>query len=225
METLLANIKIAVNENIYLKDPETSTLGRKVIAGSICMINEIGFEDYTFRKLAKEIDSTEASVYRYFENKHKLLLYLTSWYWTWMEYRMVFSLANINSPHERLEQAILLFTQKEMAAKQYDHINTDQLYNIVIAESSKVYLTKYVDQENESGLFGGYKKLVDRVSQIILEINPSYKYPHMLVSTVIEGAHHQRYFADHLPRLTDAVKGEDAVINFFKNLVFKTISA
>jgi hypothetical protein len=41
----------------------------------------------------------------------------------------------------------------------------------------------------------------------------------MLVSTIIEGAHHQRFFADHLPRLTDIVEGEDAVTSFYLQLV------
>jgi len=63
------------------------------------------------------------------------------------------------------------------------------------------------------------------VSDIILEINPTYKYPHMLISTIIEGAHHQRFFAQHLPRLTDAVNGEDAIIEFSKEATFKAIGA
>ena len=45
----------------------------------------------------------------------------------------------------------------------------------------------------------------------------------MLLSTVIEGSHMQRYFAAHLPRLTDAVKGEDSIEEFYKEMVFKTI--
>ncbi|NQY67845.1 MAG: TetR/AcrR family transcriptional regulator, partial [Flavobacteriales bacterium] len=86
MEALLSNIAIRVNNSIYLKDPESSDLGKNILGGGIDMIDEIGFEDFTFKKLAKEIGSTEASVYRYFESKHKLLLYIISWYWSWMEY-------------------------------------------------------------------------------------------------------------------------------------------
>ena len=84
-------------------------------------------------------------------------------------------------------------------------------------------MTKTVDEENKEGVFGQYKALVERVSDIILEINPTYKYSHMLVSTMIEGAHHQRYFAEHLPRLTDVVEGEDAIVEFYTNMVFKAI--
>ena len=46
----------------------------------------------------------------------------------------------------------------------------------------------------------------------------------MLISTIIEGAHSQRYFADHLPRLTDVVAGEDAVPTFYSELAIKAIT-
>ncbi|HBY69084.1 MAG TPA: TetR family transcriptional regulator, partial [Flavobacteriaceae bacterium] len=89
MEELLKNLQIRVNENLYLKDPESSSLGKKIIENSIILIEEIGFEGFTFKKLGDRIQSPEASIYRYFENKHKLLLYLTSWYWSWKEYQLV----------------------------------------------------------------------------------------------------------------------------------------
>ncbi len=46
----------------------------------------------------------------------------------------------------------------------------------------------------------------------------------MLVSTVIEGSHNQRYFAEHLPRLTDAIMGEDAITEFYLDVTFKAIN-
>ena len=224
MFELLSKVSIQVNDNIFLKNPESSELGRRIISGSIDLIDEMGFEVFTFRKLGQQINSTEASIYRYFENKHKLLLYLTSWYWGWLEYHLVFRTANIHSPYERLEKAIATLTEQLTDDNSFTHINKVKLYHILISESSKAYLTKAVDVENKEGFFTGYKKLVARVSEIILEINPDYKYPHMLVSTVIEGAHHQRYFAKHLPKLTDVVKGEDSITEFYKNIVLKAIA-
>ena len=223
MKDLLSNIQIQVNDSIYLKDPKSSTLGQKIIAGSIDLIADIGFEAFTFRKVAKAIGSTEASIYRYFESKHKLLLYLTCWHWGWMEYRLVFTLANVVDPVDRLEKAIVLLTNKVEEDLNFDFINEPKLWEIVIAESSKVYLTKEVDRENQDGAFSGYKRLVSRVSNIILEINPKYKYPHMLVSSMIEGSHHERYFARHLPNLTDDLKGENSITEFYKDMIFKTI--
>jgi AcrR family transcriptional regulator len=226
MENILSSVQIQVGPKIFLKDPETSELGKKIISGSIDMIYEVGFDSFTFRKLGIAIQSPEASIYRYFENKNKLLLYLTSWYWAWMEYNLVFAIANVKSPKEKLERALMLLTTKRFTDSEgnFPHIKIDILQKILVDESSKSYLTKEVDSENKLGAYIAYKRFVGRLSMIILEINPRYKYPHMLMSSVIEGIHHQRFFAVHLPSLTDFVKGEDAVSNFFTDLVFKTIA-
>lgn len=223
MHELLSKLSIQVSTSVFLKNPESSDLGKRIITGSIDLIDEIGFESFTFRKLALKINSTEASIYRYFESKHKLLLYLTSWYWGWVEYKLVFNLANIKCCEERLEKAISILTQQVEEDSSFTHINEVKLYSIVISESSKAYLTKFVDEENNEGVFSGYKQLVARVGEIIQEVNPKYKYPHMLISTVIEGAHHQRFFADHLPKLTDIIIGEDSITEFYKEIVFKAI--
>ena len=223
MQDLLSKVNVQVNQHIFLKDPESSDLGRKILEMSISLIDELGFEEFTFRKLAKEINSTEASVYRYFENKHKLLLYLSSWYWGWMEYRLAFCIANIQSAEQRLDKAIELITENYQSNEISTLIDKTKLNRIVISESSKSYLTKVVDKENKFGAFVGYKKLVAKIADIVLEVNPNYKYPHMLISTIIEGAHLQRFFSQHLPRLTDSHEGEDSIKNFYKNLVFSSI--
>ena len=106
MNTILSNIKIQINEKIYVKNPETSDLGKKILEQSILLIDEIGFESFTFKKLGEKIGSNESSIYRYFENKHKLLVYLSSWYWSWIEYKLVFATANILDPMEKLKIAI-----------------------------------------------------------------------------------------------------------------------
>ena len=85
-------IKISPNEGLYLKEPQDSKLGINIIKYSILMIDEYGFESFTFKKLAKEINSTEASIYRYFENKHLLLLFLVNWYWEWVSYLVLISI-------------------------------------------------------------------------------------------------------------------------------------
>ncbi len=223
MKSILSKVNIAINEKIFLKDPNSSALGIKIIAGSIDLIEELGFEDFTFKKLAVLINSTEASIYRYFENKHYLLLYLVHWYWEWLDYRMMIKVVNIDCPTERLNRCLDLITSRVEEDSDFNQVNEVKLQNIVISESAKVYLCKQVDTDNDLGMYKPYKDVVQRLSSIILEINPSYKYPHMLVSTVIEGANHQRYFATHLPKLTDVVEGEDAVTSFYQKLVLKLI--
>jgi len=223
MKSLISNIQIQVQHSLYLKDPQSSELGKKIIKGSIELICELGFEQFTFKKLAVKIASTEASVYRYFESKNKILLYLTNWYWSWLEYRLVFAITNVPSAYDQLTKAVYLLTEDGTEDGNFEHIDEGKLHKIVLSESLKSFLTKDVDSDNEGGAFAPYKNLVQRISTIILQINPDYKYPHMLVSTVVEGAHIQRHFANHLPRLTDVVEGEDAVAEFYSQIVFKAI--
>jgi AcrR family transcriptional regulator len=218
------NILLQINERIYLKNPEASQLGKNIIRGSIELIDEIGFEQFNFKKLGAHIDSPEASIYRYFENKHKVLLYLTSWYWAWVEYRVMFATANIPSASERMHRAIDVLTQHEVLDQTSVHIDETKLQRIVTSESSKAYLTKEVENENREGLFSGYKQLVARIAAIAQEINPAFPYPLMLISTVIEGIHHQRYFALHLPRLTNVIDGEDSISKFYRTLIFSMLN-
>ena len=225
MQDLFTSSSLQVNNRVYIKNPESSALGRKIVESSINLIDKVGYEAFTFRKLGLEIHSNEASIYRYFESKNKLLLYLTSWYWSWMDNKIDFGLENIPVPEERLEKAIELLTEDIELDGSFEHISKYKLNRIVIAEASKSYMTKKVDQNNKEGFFSCYNQLVGRLSNIILEINPTYKYPHMLITTLIEGAHHQRFFAQHLPLLTDEVNGEDAITEFSKETAFKAIGA
>jgi AcrR family transcriptional regulator len=226
MKKLTEKIKIRVSKQLFLRDPDESSLGRNIIKDSIILIDKIGFESFTFRKLAEKIHSTEASVYRYFENKHKLLIYLISWYWNWVEYRLVFATNNIESGEKKMKIAInMLSSPVSSEDPNLAHINEIALHNIVIAESAKAYLTKEVDKENKEGSFSSYKSLCLRIVEFVKEINPDYQYPASLVSTVIEGAHHQKYFSEHLPSLTDAPKNDDKIIaNFLSEMVFNTLS-
>ncbi len=218
------HIHIEVNPELYLKDPESSELGRRIITGSIEMINRMGFEVFTFKKLGERIGSPESSIYRYFENKHTLLLYLINWYWSWMEYRLVFATANIESPEQRLREAVKILTRPVEGNSNLSPVDNVLLDEIIIRESIKAYHTKEVDEENRKGYFKSYMRIVQRVSDMITEINPQFEYPHMLTSTIIEGAHHQRYFAEHLPTLTDAGGYEgDPISEFYIKMAFNTI--
>ncbi|MCH7523460.1 MAG: TetR family transcriptional regulator [Bacteroidetes bacterium] len=221
MENL--SIYIETSPELYSKNPDSSELGQKIISSSIELISEIGFEEFTFKKLGVVINSPESSVYRYFKNKHMLLVYLTSWYWTWTEYRLVFATTNINSPKERLLKSIDILTKPVLVDNSFTYINEILLSEIIFSESIKAYHTKSVDEENKKGCFKAYKSVVQRVSNIILEIKPKFEYPHMLTSTIIEGAHQQKYFAEHLPALTDVTKEKNAISTFYIELVFKLL--
>lgn len=203
MRDIFTNIKIQVNEKIYLKDPETSILGKKIIQESILLIDEIGFDNFTFKKLGEKISSNESSIYRYFENKHKLMLYLSSWYWSWMEYKLFFATNNIEDPFEKLKKAITIVTEKIEDDEATKHINESVLNKIIISEFTKTLQTKEVDEENKEGFFLIYKSVINRVVNLITEVNPEYPFAKSLASNIIEGALHQHFLRDHLTTITD----------------------
>jgi AcrR family transcriptional regulator len=218
MDRLLSTIKIQVNPKIYVKDPETSALGRRIINQSVVLIDQMGFDHFTFKKLGERIGSNESSIYRYFENKHKLLLYLSSWYWGWIEYRLVFSTANLTDAVERLRVGIRVVTEKVQDDLTTEHINESILNRIIIAEFTKSLQTKEVDDENKEGFFMIYKRVIQRVSELALAVNPEYPYVKSLISTVVEGSLHQHFLADHLKTIT-SVNETVSVTDFYLNLI------
>ncbi len=223
MDTILRNLKIDVNDKLYLKDPETTDLGKKIIQNSIEMIHDIGFEQFTFRKLGASIGSNESSVYRYFTNKHKLLLYLTSWYWSWLEHQLVIKTLPISDARGKLEQAIEILTEEINQDTNYDHINEILLNKIVISEYSKSYMTKEVDEENKEGYFSVYKRLVGRLKDMVIAVNPDYKYPSSLGSMIIEGALHQHFLMQHFRVITDCDE-QSTPTTYFKDLTNRVLS-
>ena len=219
------SLKIKMNEKLFIRNPEETELGRKIIQHGIILIHKIGFESFTFKKLATEIDTTEAGIYRYFENKHRLLIYIVEWYWSWQEYRLIFLTTNIKKPEIKIKRAIQLLSSPVEDDNTTEHINEKTLNEIVMAEGAKSFLTKHVIEDNKAKLFKPYKDLCARIAGFIKEYNPNYKYPHSLASTIIEMAHSQKFYMQNLPSLTDfgAAKDEKKLVSFLEDLVFSSI--
>lgn len=218
-------LQIKMNQKLYIRNPEQSELGKKIILHSTQLIHKNGFESFTFKKLAEDIGTTEAGIYRYFENKHRLLIYITAWYWSWLEYRVGFHINNIKDPAKKLKKIIQLLAITVEDDIKTSHVNENILHQIIIAEGSKAYLTKHVSEDNKDQLFKPYKDLCAKIGDIILECNPKYKYPKSLSSTIIEMAHFQNFFMNHLPALTDFGKDKDElkIVAFLEDLVFSSI--
>lgn len=223
MEQLLGQINVRVNDKIYLKDPESSELGKKLVRASIRMIHSMGLEAFTFKKLAIELGTTESTVYRYFENKHKLLIYLISWYWGWLEYEMVFQTMNIADPQEKLKKTTEVISDPLREPVVHHNIDLKQLYDIIIGESPKAFLTKEVDRENKDGYFSCYKRISERITKIIEEINPEFRFSRTLASTLLESAIQQRFFAQHLPSLCSIDKNGAELGHFLSDMALKTV--
>lgn len=223
-------VNIQIGEKYFTKDPQSTELGRNIISESIVMLEDLGFEDFTFKKLAGKIGSTEASVYRYFENKLKLLVYLTSWYWAWMEYVIDYQTHFIENKDQKLREIIkiLCHADKGHLTLSLPGIDIAALKQVVVSESDKTYLTKKVDQINNEGLFKGFKGLCHKIALVVIDIDPRYEYPHAIVSTIIEASHQQPFFALHLPALTEIKKGENErietqVYRFIEQLIFRLL--
>ncbi len=219
------SLQIKMNEKLFVRNPEETELGREIILHSIVLIHKAGFESFTFKKLAEKIGTTEAGIYRYFENKHRLLVYIVSWYWSWLEYKVMVHTNNVKSPEIKLKKIIEILATQVKDDVQTKHVDEKLLHEIVRMEGAKAYLTRHVTDDNKQRLFKPYKDLCGTIATIILECNPKYKYPRSLSSTIIEMAHYQNFFMRNLPSLTDFgnVKDDKKVIGFLEDLVFASL--
>lgn len=219
------NLKFKMNASLYLRNPEDSELGKKILEQSIIMIHRLGLETFTFRKLALEIGTTEAGVYRYFENKHRLLLYIVDWYWSWQEYRMLYETNNIEDPVIKISTAVRLLSLAVEDDSSTSYINENLLYEIVMAEGAKAYLTKHVNADNKLKLFKPYKDLCGLLAKFISDLNPEYAYPKALSSTIVEMAHSQNYYMKYLPALTDFnhSNSQEQLAKFLEELIYKSL--
>ncbi len=223
---MVLQLQIKMNEKLFIKDPQQTELGKKIVLHSVQLIHDEGFEAFTFKKLAQSIGTTEAGIYRYFENKHRILIYITAWYWSWLEYQVTFHLNNISDPVVRLKKTITLLATPIDDSITTTYVNESILHQIIITEGIKAYLTKKVSIDNKDHLFKPYKDLCAKIGNIILECNPDYLYPKSLSSTIIEIAHLQSFFMHNLPSLTDFgnEKNEANIILFLESLVFSSLN-
>ena len=216
----------ALNPNLYLRDPQGTALGRRLLAEGVLLLDRIGLEAFTFKKLAAVLGSTEASLYRYFENKHQLLTYLASWHWGQLRQRVRQAQTPGADPRQRLRQALAVLCEPPAAgpnpAEGTGPAGPDEaaLYRVVQAEASKAYLTKSVDDDNRAGLFVAYKGLAAELVLVVQALNPTYRYPHALVSTLLEAARKQPFFAQHLPSLTET----SPVLEFLEHLALAALA-
>jgi hypothetical protein len=218
-------IRIQPSERLALRDPEDTALGRNIVRQGLILMHKLGFEHFTFKKLAEEMNTTEASVYRYFENKHRLLLYILNWYWSYLEYLVMFSLQNMTDPRMRISRVIELLVRELPPELDNSGYDKKALFEIVVSESSKAYLTREVEEINKVQLFKPYKDLCGRIAGLLSAYNPNYPYPHSLSSTLIEMAHYQYFFMMHLPSLTDFKEDKriENIIAFLEQLVFSSL--
>lgn len=227
IEKMEFQVKFKVNEKLYLKDPENSEIGKAIVKNSIELIYETGFESFTFKKLAHKISSTEATVYRYFSSKHKLLTYILNWYWSYIEFISNIKLQEIKDPYQRIEKMLEIITHNNETDDKIEDYDLNKLHSIVIAESSKSYLVKEVDEINQEMVFSPLKSLCNFLGEVIIQAKPDFQFPKSFASTLLETAHDQQFFSEHLPKLTDnhidRIDHKQYVLNYLRFITFNLI--
>ncbi|MFT6338720.1 MAG: hypothetical protein ACJATI_005497 [Halioglobus sp.] len=137
---------------------------------------------------------------------------------------------NISDFHVKVQQVINTLTMASFINKDIPFVDEEILHRIVVREGAKAYHHKTVDNDNEYGFFLSYKNLCRKISLIFLEINPQYKYPKALASTLVETCNNNIYFAEHLPRLTDLdhsagkEEGQDQLFDMLFDMVMANLN-
>lgn len=192
-----------LSDKLYLRDPMATDIGRNIIIHGAPLFLEQGLESFTVKKLAVRAGTTEATVYKYFENKHRLLQYYFQLYWMWLEQQIKVFTAVLDSPVERLIKAVQIICEIPEVAADPGVVSKEDLRELVIAEGSKAYLTHHVDEDNAKKLFAPYKHLVAYIASIIKEVAPNEPFPKSLATTLVEMSHSLEFYRRHLPSLTD----------------------
>jgi AcrR family transcriptional regulator len=224
MEQIVSQLKFKVNSDLYIKDPESSEIGKRLLREAVKMLDKVGFEALTFKRLAEAAQTTESTAYRYFENKHMLILYLSNWYWAWLNYRLKLGLLNIEPGTDKLKKAISILCRYSESDNLIQHIDLVKLAHLIHLESGKIFRAKDVDIENKQGFFSTYKLLNERMRDVILEIDPKYSYPATLANTIIQGIHSQYFQSEHFPSLTNIKDCENDIEKFFFTLSVQMIN-
>ncbi|RMG42137.1 MAG: TetR/AcrR family transcriptional regulator [Candidatus Dadabacteria bacterium] len=223
---MTAVVRIDVEPKLYLRDPGDTELGRSIVSNSIVLIDKLGFEEFTFKKLADYINSTEASVYRYFKSKHHLLEYLVAWYWSWLEYLIKFKTTNIKDPRKKLKILIKILMESTKDDPATDFVDEAILHKIVINYSMRAYSAKGGGRKQSESPVKSYSSLSECASSIFKELNPRYRYCKSLFITLVTATHRLIFFSENFSKITDFTvkrrsKNEMAV--FLETLVLSAL--
>lgn len=203
----------------------SSESGRRMLAVGASLIFEMGLENFTSKKLAQAAGVTEATVYKYFANKHRLLQYYFQLYWTWLEQQIKVFTAIESQVAQRLQKAVRVLCQMPEVAADPGVVSKEELRRLVVAEGTKAYLHVQVDADNAKKLFAPYKSVTAILAAMIKEVRPDLSYPFALATTLVEMSHSLEFYRLHLPALTDFPddKQNDKLALFLLNILSETL--
>jgi len=136
----------------------------------------------------------------------------------------VLGTSNIADPNEMLEKIIDIISKPPSENQVHDLLDLSKLYEIIISESPKAFLTKLVDTEVKEGFFANFARINDRIIMALKEINPDYPHVRALASMLLDTAGNQRFLSLHFPSLTDIGSGGNLLAIFLTSIVKKSIS-
>jgi len=212
-------ISISVSPNTYLRNPEDTDLGKNIIRYGIQILSDKGFQCFNFKCLAKEMGSTEASVYRYFENKYMLLVYLTSWYWEYLDLQIMLNTRNIEDPVRKLRLMISTIVQGIDSDFEHEYFDLRKLHNIVVEQSPRVIHSKKVEACEKAGMFSNFKNLNSNIAAIILECDPDFKYPSALATNILKMSMDHKYYAEHICSITEITNCKESSLNQLEDMI------
>jgi AcrR family transcriptional regulator len=222
MTSILTQLNIQLDESLYLKDPMGTEVGHELVRTGAELIAHDGLESFTMKKLATELGSPESTVYRYFQNKNQLMLYISSWYWSLLEWKIAFATANLSDARQSLDKALQVLsggTEEVQTA-----IVHEQLLNkIVIRESFKSLHICAPNTESCERFFGAYLNLTQRLAELISNVHRAYPMPKALAVTLIETAHYQQFLQHFIPALTEVRVDNHHLQKLLHHIAFKAL--
>lgn len=219
----VSHLHLRPDPALSLKDPETSELGRSILAGGLDLMLELGLEAFTFRKLAQRVGTTEVTVYKYFANKQRLLQYFYQLYWLWLRQLCAAEVERHRESREVLSGIVEVLCGSWPHAMPDLQLPPGSLRQLVIAEGMKSYLHKNVDDDNARRLFQPYKELSAFVAARMVACRTDVPWPRSFATTVIEMAHSLPFLMEHLPSLTELSNRKD-LKQLAQHLLHRTIT-
>jgi AcrR family transcriptional regulator len=189
---------------LYNKDPQSSTLGQNLLKESAKILAEEGFDTFTLKKLAQNLQTTESSVYRYFDNKHRLLVYHVNFYWNWLTEQVDIQCCQ-RTLHgkDAVCKVFEIMCFPERFAWPSAQIDFECMHKILTHQSVKAYFSQHVDLENREGAHIALKILVSQMGLWLSQDLREFEFPKTLITTLLNAVMMQPFYAEHLPSLTE----------------------
>ncbi len=218
MKQLTQNLELHFPNCLYLKNPKGSEIGESIVEMGAHFLGNFGLEELTFKKLAIEVGCTEATIYRYFNNKQQLLLYILNIYWSWQEYVIVFNCQNIENAEIKLKRVI-----SALAKPEFEFLANRTFANNVlltaINEGVKAHYTIHIQNEMDHGKTIGYQRLISRIAEYIEEYNKLYPYSNSMAICLADSALQQLFIQSHHKNKTKTAIGVENIEKFLFSIL------